>query len=72
MIAALTLEPGRAGWRRELVQWLIGSGKLDDAHKQALLGLYLTPNDPEAKQAAELAADALARGSPPPADHLPP
>ena len=72
MIAALALEPGRAGWRKELVQWLIGSGKVDDAHKQALLGLYLTPNDPEAKQAVELAADAVARGSAPPAGQLAP
>ncbi len=71
MTTALSLEPAHAGWRKELVQWLIGLGKLEEAHEQALLGLYLTPNDPEAKQAAALAADALARGSAPPADQPP-
>lgn len=68
MRAALALEPRRAGWRKDLVEWLIGWGKLDEAHDQALLGLHFAPDDPDARRAAELAADALARGSaaPPP------
>ena len=63
MTAALSLEPGRSAWRAELVEWLIGWGKFEEAHDQALLGIHLAPSDPEANRAVELAAEALARAS---------
>jgi O-antigen ligase len=63
--AALALEPRRTGWRKDLVVWLIARGELRQAHDQAMIGLSLTPDQPEARQALNLAADALARGKPP-------
>jgi O-antigen ligase len=60
--AALALEPTRAAWRKDLVLWLIARGSLREAHEQATIGLHLTPREPEAQQALDLAAEALARG----------
>jgi tetratricopeptide (TPR) repeat protein len=62
MTAALALEPHRGAWRKNLVEWLIARGKFKEAHDQATLGLYFTPDDLDARKAAELAAEALARG----------
>jgi O-antigen ligase len=62
MEAALALEPNRSAWRRELVEWLVAWGRPRDAHDQALIGISLSPGDPDAVKALDLAAEALARG----------
>jgi tetratricopeptide (TPR) repeat protein len=62
MEAALAMEPNRASWRRELVEWLVAWGRPRDAHDQALIGINLTPGDPDAVKGLDLAAEALARG----------
>jgi O-antigen ligase len=62
MLEALALEPGHPAWRKELVGWLLAWGKPEEAHDQALIGLYLAPDDPDARRAVELSAEALARG----------
>jgi hypothetical protein len=64
MDAALMRAPRMIEWRKELVEWLIRWGQLEDARGQALIGVALTPDRPEAKQAMELANEALARGGP--------
>lgn len=61
MEQALVRKPRDAAWRKEYVEWLIAWGKFEDAHGQALIGLGLSPDRPEARQAMELANDALAR-----------
>jgi len=62
MAAALALEPRHAAWRAELIGWLLERGLAQEAHDQALIGLSLTPDDPEARRSLERSADALARG----------
>jgi hypothetical protein len=63
MLAALALEPRHAAWRKELVEWYIRWSRPQEAHEQALIGMQLTPSDPESKRAWELTVDALARGA---------
>jgi hypothetical protein len=63
MLEALSLEPLRASWRRELVEWYIRWSLPQEAHQQALIGLQMTPTDPESKRAWELSVDAVARGN---------
>ena len=62
MKAALGLEPHRSAWRIELIEWLLGWGKIEEAHDLALIGLHFTPDDPEARKAQQRTAEALARG----------
>ncbi len=61
MEQALVNDSRNATWRKELVEWLIAWGKFEEAHGQALIGIGITPDHPEARQAMELASDALAR-----------
>lgn len=63
MAEALALEPAHAAWRNELIGWLIGRGKYEEAHDLAVVGLYYAPSDPDARRAAEAAVEALVRGS---------
>jgi O-antigen ligase len=65
MQAALTLEPRRATWRKELVSWLIAWGHLREAHDQALVGFHYAPERPEMRAALDMAAEAFARGTAP-------
>ncbi len=67
VIAALALEPHRTAWRNDLIAWLIAAQKYDEAHNQALIGLYYAPEDDSARKSAEAAAEALARGASRPA-----
>lgn len=60
--AALVLDPGQAEWREKLVTWLLASGEALEAHNQALIGLRLSPDRPEARDCLERAVEALARG----------
>ena len=53
MEAALVLEPRRAAWRKDLVVWLIARGALREAHDQAVIGLYLTPDQADARHLHE-------------------
>ena len=68
MTEALGLEPFRSDWRKELVEWLIGCKRPQEAHDTALVGLRLTPGDPTARRAVELSVEALAGGSREPED----
>jgi O-antigen ligase/tetratricopeptide (TPR) repeat protein len=63
MQGALALEPRCADWRKDLVSWLIAWGRNREAHDQALIGLHLSPNHPDALRALDSAAEALARGT---------
>jgi hypothetical protein len=65
MEAALALEPRRAGWRKDLVSWLIAWGRPREAHNQALVGFQYAPEQPEMHAALDMAAEALARGTTP-------
>jgi O-antigen ligase len=62
MEAALALEPARSDWREEFVDWLFRWGRHDDAHKQALIGRYFSPDSQVFRAAVDRSADALARG----------
>jgi hypothetical protein len=64
MLEALALEPGRALWRRELVEWYLRWSRPRDAHEQALIGLQMAPTDLDSHHAWELSVDALARAEP--------
>lgn len=61
--AALALKPERSDWRKTFVRWLIAWGRLEEAHGQARVAVAVTPGNADAKEALELAADALARSS---------
>jgi hypothetical protein len=65
MLAALALEPLRGDWRQELVAWLIRWGEAEEAHRQARIGVQLSPHDPGLRRALESAVGAVARGTPP-------
>jgi hypothetical protein len=67
MLAALALDPRHAAWRRELVEWYVRWNRPRESHEQALIGMQLTPSDPESKRAWELTVDTLARGEQGPA-----
>ncbi len=62
MEAALALEPRRAAWRRELVEWLVGWGRLRDAHDQALIGVELVARPPGRDERAGVGGRGAARG----------
>jgi hypothetical protein len=62
ILQALGLKPRQASWRRELVEWYLDWGRLQEAHEQALIGLQLTPLNGESRQAWALSFDALADG----------
>jgi hypothetical protein len=59
---ALGLEPRRADWRREYVDWLIAWGEPREAHEQALLGLAYAPGHRDTDAALERAAEAMSGG----------
>jgi len=59
---ALTLAPSRTAWREEFVGWLVGRGEIEAAHRQAVLGLRLSPEHPGLRRAVLTTAEALARG----------
>jgi tetratricopeptide (TPR) repeat protein len=62
-VTALGLDPVRADWRKDYVGWLIAWGEADEAHKEALVGVSLAPDDADAKAALKQSTDAVARGS---------
>jgi hypothetical protein len=62
MDAALALEPSQSTWRLEYIDWLLRWGRDDEAHKQALIGQYFSPDSPTIRAAVDRSADALARG----------
>ena len=49
-------------WRESLIDWLIAWGDLEEASRQARIGLTLHPEHPGIQRAAKSALDALARG----------
>ncbi|RUL87081.1 O-antigen ligase family protein [Tautonia sociabilis] len=59
---SLVLEPGRLDRRRTLVDVLITRGELDEARRQAQVGLSYHPGDPVLRRAIEQVADRIARG----------
>ncbi|WP_406698969.1 O-antigen ligase family protein [Singulisphaera sp. Ch08] len=61
MEQALSLNPKRTVWRAQLIDWLIGWGRVREAYDQALIGLYYSPNDASMQQAHTRAADARAK-----------
>ena len=67
--AALRLQP-RLAWRIELIDWLLGWGKLEEAHSHALVGLHFAPNDPQIRKALQRTAEALRAGQHPPTPKL--
>jgi hypothetical protein len=62
MNGALALEPLRSDWRGTLVGWLVAWNRLEEAHRQVLIGLRLDPGDAGLVAARETVAEALARG----------
>ncbi|MGA2702736.1 MAG: O-antigen ligase family protein [Isosphaeraceae bacterium] len=65
MHAALVLEPSRVEWRNMLIDWLLAWGRSQEAHDDAMVGVYYRPNDPTAQRALERTDEALARGDAP-------
>jgi O-antigen ligase len=59
--SALALEPDRGDWREEYINWLFRWGRPDEAHKQALIGRYFSPNSQAFRTAVDRSAEALAR-----------
>lgn len=68
MEAALAREPRRSEWRALLVERLLAWGDYEEAHRQALVGSNLDPDDPELQKLLERTVDALARGGGEPED----
>lgn len=62
MAAALELDPLQAAWREEYIEWLIQSGRLYEAHAQAIHGINQVPAFPVFRAAVDRTAEALARG----------
>ncbi len=62
MASAIAGEPTNAGWRREYAEWLIEWGLVREAHREAMAGLRIAPDDPALATVRGRAADALARG----------
>jgi len=62
MESALRQEPLRSEWRREFTEWLLNWGDLEEAHRQALVGDKLAPNDYRMREILKLAVDMLSRG----------
>jgi hypothetical protein len=60
--AALSLQPDQSAWREEYIDWLLLWGRLDEAHAQALTGLYVSPDSASFRQAVDRTAEVLARG----------
>jgi O-antigen ligase/tetratricopeptide (TPR) repeat protein len=61
--SALTLNPEKWEWRADYVNWLLRWGRPDDAHRQALIGQYFSPESTDSHSAVDKTAEALARGS---------
>jgi O-antigen ligase len=61
MEKALALEPGNFAWRKDLIEWLLRWGRIDEAHEQAKLGIYYSPESKSAIEALDSTADAMAR-----------
>jgi O-antigen ligase len=61
MEAALALEPGNFAWRKDLIDWLLRWGRIDEAHEQAKVGFYYAPDSKATREALEVTADAMAR-----------
>ena len=61
MEAALALEPARAAWREEYIEWLLHWGRADEAHAQALKGRYFSPESQAIRDAVDRTAEVLAR-----------
>jgi tetratricopeptide (TPR) repeat protein len=61
MEAALAIEPDQSGWREEYINWLLRWGRPDEAHKQALIGRYFSPDSQAFRIAVDRSAEALAR-----------
>jgi hypothetical protein len=66
MEAALAIEPAQSAWRAEYVRWLLRWGRLDEAHAQALIGRYFSPDSQTIREALDHTAEERARGGRPP------
>ena len=62
MEAALAQQPDHTAWREEYIAWLLQWGQHDRAHRQALIGLYFSPDSENIRSAVNASAEALARG----------
>ncbi len=60
MRSAVESEPLRGEWRDELVEWLIGWGDVDEAHRQAVVGAALQPQRPASCSTLKKAIAAVA------------
>ena len=61
--AALVLEPDQSAKREEYIDWLLHWGRFDEAHEQALSGLYFSPDSAAFRKAVDRTNEALASGS---------
>ena len=62
METSLALEPAQAARRQEYIEWLLNWGRADEAHAQALVGRYFSPESQVIREAVDRTAEALARG----------
>jgi tetratricopeptide (TPR) repeat protein len=65
MEKALALRPAQTDWRNEYIKWLLEWGRAEEAHSQALKGLYFAPDSQSMRDAVDRTAGALARGAVP-------
>jgi hypothetical protein len=54
----------RPEWREEFIDWLVHWGDVEEASRQARIGLTLHPDHPGIQRALQSALDAYARGAP--------
>jgi O-antigen ligase len=60
--SALALQPSQSEWREAYIDWLLRWGRPDEAHRQALIGRFFSPDSPGIRAAVDSSAEALARG----------
>src|SRR5204863_5870750 len=65
MAEALVAEPLHPEWRTEFIDWLIAWGDVEEASRQARIGLTLHPDHPGIQRASQSALDAFAGGNAP-------
>jgi hypothetical protein len=62
MTDALIDEPDHPDWREEFIDWLVTWGDVEEASRQARIGLTLHPDHPGIQRALRSALDAFAKG----------
>ncbi|WP_422925739.1 O-antigen ligase family protein [Singulisphaera sp. PoT] len=62
MKSVLEEEPFRTDRRKEFAEWLMAWGDLEEAHRQALVGTNLAPNNKEIRETLQMVNEFLTRG----------